>query len=65
MQKFFYTELSYCKERRQSFVIPFTADIRNWLYLLKLIFLYTVLRARFILLSALFLEAVTKSYSLK
>ena len=30
---FFYIDLSDCKER-QSFVIPFTADIWNWLYLL-------------------------------
>ena len=33
MQIFFYIDLSYCKER-QSFVIPFTADIRSWLYLI-------------------------------
>ena len=33
MQKFLYTDLSYSKER-QSFVIRFTSDIRNWLYLL-------------------------------
>ena len=38
LQKVFYIDLSYCKER-QSLVIPFTVDIRNWLYIAKSIYI--------------------------
>ena len=64
MQKFLYTDLSDFKERRQSFVTPFTADIRNWLRVLRDI-VDIVLRVPFILSSVLFLESATENYSLK
>ena len=64
MRKCFYIDLSYYKER-QSFVIPFIADVRSRLnikYLLQLTFFTLPFVFRFPYLN---LEAATENYSLK